>query len=161
MHVSLKRAFFFIGLTFLTLFLATAVTIKIALSGHTPPMDANYYEKGLNYDKAVASQKEMIAKGYDFEADWFQNQSSLRQGKQVITVRLKQNENPVSGAEVKLRWERSATDSFNVNSVLKETSNGKYTGEIEIPFAGSWRAVLTANTKDGSLEKTRQLRIEP
>ncbi|WP_411822480.1 FixH family protein [Leptospira sp. 'Mane'] len=161
MHKSLKQAFLLIIGTFLTLFLATFITVRTALSGHTPPVDSNYYEKGLNYDQTVATQREMLSQGYDFEADWFQKQSSLQLGKQNITVRFHKNAEPVSGAELQLKLERSATDSFNQIVALNEISKGTYGGEINVPFAGSWRIVLSAKSKDGNLEKTRQIRIEP
>ncbi len=68
MHKSLKQAFLIIGITFLALFLATFITVRIALAGHTPPVDSNYYEKGLKYDQTVATQKAMLSEGYDFNA---------------------------------------------------------------------------------------------
>ncbi|BDA78660.1 hypothetical protein LPTSP3_g15900 [Leptospira kobayashii] len=161
MHKSLKQAFLLIGVTFLTLFLATFITVRIALAGHTPPVDSNYYEKGLNYDQTVATQKEMLSEGYDFEAAWFQKQTSLKPGKQTVAVKFIRGKETVSEADLKLKLERSATDSFNRTVKLKEISKGIYQGEIEIPFAGSWRAVLSANSKEGHLEKTRQIEIEP
>ncbi|EPG66607.1 FixH family protein [Leptospira wolffii] len=159
MHKSLKRAFFVVGASFLGMFVATFFTVKIALAGHTPPVDANYYEKGLKYDQTVFAQREMSANGYDLEADWFQKQSGLHPGKQKLQVKFVKNSKSVSGAKLEIRLERSATDAFNKKIELKETSSGIYEGETEVPFSGSWRAVISAKLGDQIMEKTRQIEV--
>lgn len=79
----------------------------------------------------------MLSEGYDFEAAWFQKQTSLKPGKQTVAVKFIRGKETVSEADLKLKLERSATDSFNRTVKLKEISKGIYQGEIEIPFAGS------------------------
>ncbi|HMV78284.1 MAG TPA: FixH family protein [Leptospiraceae bacterium] len=50
LHPSVKRAFILIGLLFLGLFAATAVTVKVAYSQESGLIDKNYYEIGLEYE---------------------------------------------------------------------------------------------------------------
>ncbi|TGJ98459.1 nitrogen fixation protein FixH [Leptospira langatensis] len=159
MDKSLKRAFLLIKLTFLGLFVATFFTVKIALAGHTQPVDSDYYEKGLRYDQTVASQKEMIASGYHFESPLLSELHPLKVGKQNILVSLKKGNEPITGADMEFRLERNATDSFNKTVVLKEIQPGNYSGELEIPFAESWRVEIKAKTKQGILEKTKQIKV--
>ncbi|TGJ99451.1 nitrogen fixation protein FixH [Leptospira semungkisensis] len=159
MDKSLKRAFLLIKLTFLSLFVATFFTVKIALAGHTPPVDSDYYEKGLRYDQTVASQKELLASGYHFESNLLSDPNSLKVGKQNILIFLKKGEEPIRGADLEFRLERSATDSFNKILHLKEVSAGKYSGELDIPFAESWRIQISAKTESGTLQKTTQIKV--
>jgi hypothetical protein len=98
MHRSLKQAFTLIGIAFAILFTATFFTVRIAFAGHTPPVDPNYYEKGLKYDQTVASQKEMIAKGYELDASWSEKNRPLKPGKQNVSVRFFKGKDPISNA---------------------------------------------------------------
>lgn len=159
MHKSLKRAFILIGCTFAGLFTATFITVKIALAGHTPPVDANYYEKGLKYDETVFSQRKLLEEGYDLEASWLRNETELKTGKQILRAKFRKNNDGIAGAYVTLKLERSATDKFNRITELKEIFPGIYEGEIEIPFSGSWRTVLSAKLGNEQLEKTKQIRV--
>ncbi len=161
MHRSLKQAFVLIGITFALLFTATFVTVRIAVAGHTPPVDSNYYEKGLKYDQTVASQREMVKMGYELHTPWLSQPTSLKPGKQNISVRFQKGKESISGAQIQLKLERSASDTFNRTLLLKEIDKGNYSGELEIPFSGSWRISISAKTKEGLLEKTKQIRIEP
>jgi hypothetical protein len=56
MQTNLKIAFSLIIITFLFLFFATFVTVRVAMSSPTHLIDKNYYEIGLEYEKFVNSE---------------------------------------------------------------------------------------------------------
>ncbi|TGM86679.1 FixH family protein [Leptospira licerasiae] len=159
MDVSLKRAFWVIKIAFLALFVATFFTVKLALAGHTPTIDSNYYEKGLKYEQSILSQRKMIEAGYGFQSDWIKNPNSLRSGKQDLLLEFKHGEQKIKGAQIQVQLDKTATEKFNESIVLQETSPGKYQGTLSIPFPGEWRISISAKIPEGILEKTVSIKV--
>ena len=159
MDVSLKRAFWVIKIAFLALFVATFYTVKLALSGHTPAIDSNYYEKGLKYEQSILSQRKMIEAGYGFQADWIQNPKLLKSGKQELQLEFKHGKEKIKGAKIKVQLEKTATEKFNETITLKEITPGKYQGTLSIPFPGEWRVSVSAKIPEGTLEKTVSVKV--
>lgn len=159
MDVSLKRAFWVIKFAFLALFVATFFTVKLALAGHTPAIDSNYYEKGLKYEQSILSQRKMIEKGYGFQADWIQNPKLLRSGKQELQLEFKHGQEKIKGAQLKVLLDKTATEKFNETISLKEITPGKYQGILSIPFPGEWRVSVSAKIREGTLEKTVSVKV--
>ncbi|TGL58388.1 FixH family protein [Leptospira sarikeiensis] len=160
MDTSLKRAFLVIKIAFLTLFVATFFTVRMALAGHTPAIDSNYYEKGLKYEESILSQKKMIQNGYTFEGAWIQNLEKLKTGKQSLALDFLQNGKKIRNAKIVLQLDKTATAKFNQTVELKETSAGNYAGEILIPFQGDWRISLSAKIPEGELERTFSAKVK-
>lgn len=158
MHPSLKRAFVLVAICFVGLISATIWTVRVATSSHTPPVEKDYYEKGLRYEAAIAEQKKMIALGYDFQADWFSGTAPLKTGKQTLRLLLYRNGSSVTDAKVRIRVEKSATDAYNRQASFRSISPGVYEADLEVPFSGDWTATIFAETKDGQFERSRLLR---
>ncbi|MGJ4788331.1 FixH family protein [Leptospira koniambonensis] len=154
MDVSLKRAFWVIKFAFITLFVATFFTVRLALAGHTPAIDSNYYEKGLKYEQSILSQRKMIGEGYGLQADWIQNPKLLKSGKQELLLEFKHGQKSITGALIKVLLDKTATEKFNETIVFKELTPGKYKGALTIPFPGEWRVSVSAKIPEGTLEKT-------
>ncbi|WP_367898898.1 FixH family protein [Leptospira sp. WS58.C1] len=159
MDVSLKRAFWAIKIAFLALFVATFYTVKLALAGHTPTIDSNYYEKGLKYEQSILSQRKMVENGYGFHGEWIQNPNLFRSGKQEIQLEFKQGVHKIKGAQIQVQLDKTATEKFNENITLKETSPGKYQGALTIPFPGEWRISISAKIPEGTLEKSVSVKV--
>ncbi|MEI1278467.1 FixH family protein [Leptospira venezuelensis] len=159
MDVSLKRAFWAIKIAFLAMFVATFFTVKLALAGHTPTIDSNYYEKGLKYEQSILSQRKMIENGYGFQADWIQNPGSLQSGKQELQLEFKHGQQKIQGAQIQVQLDKTATEKFNESVTFKETSPGNYKGILSIPFPGEWRISISAKTPEGVLEKTVSVKV--
>lgn len=149
-----------IKLAFLALFVATFFTVKLALAGHTPTIDSNYYEKGLKYEQSILSQRKMIESGYRFQADWIQNPNMIQSGKQEIQLELKHEGQKIKGAQIQVQLDKTATEKFNETINLKETSAGKYQGTLSIPFPGEWRISISAKIPEGTLEKTVSVKVK-
>ncbi|TGM98554.1 FixH family protein [Leptospira dzoumogneensis] len=159
MDVSLKRAFWVIKIAFLALFAATFYTVKLALAGHTPAIDSNYYEKGLKYEQSILSQRKMIEAGYGFQADWIQNPNVFRSGKQELYLEFKHGQERIKGAQIQVQLDKTATEKFNETIALKEITPGKYQGTLSIPFPGEWRISVSAKIPEGILEKTVSTKV--
>ncbi|TGM11510.1 nitrogen fixation protein FixH [Leptospira selangorensis] len=159
MDVSLKRAFWVIKIAFLALFVATFYTVKLALSGYTPAIDSNYYEKGLKYEQSILSQRKMIEAGYGFQADWIQKPSILQSGKQELQLEFKHGQEKIKGAQIQVQLDKTATEKFNETITLKEITPGKYKGTLSIPFPGEWRVSISAKIPEGTLEKTVSAKV--
>ncbi|GBF37306.1 FixH family protein [Leptospira johnsonii] len=160
MDVSLKRAFWVIKIAFLALFVATFYTVKLALAGHTPTIDSNYYEKGLKYEQSILSQRKMVEAGYGFQADWLQNPNIIQSGKQELQLEFKHNGQKIQGAHIQVQLDKTATEKFNETITLKEATPGKYQGTLSIPFPGEWRISISAKIPEGTLEKTVSLKVK-
>ncbi|PJZ79060.1 FixH family protein [Leptospira neocaledonica] len=161
MDVSLKRAFWVIKIAFLAIFVATFYTVKLALAGHTPAIDSNYYEKGLKYEQSILSQRKMIEAGYGFQADWIQNPNSMRSGKQELQLEFKHYGQKIKGAQIQVQLDKTATEKFNETITLKEGTSGKYQGTLFVPFPGEWRISISAKIPEGTLEKTVTVKVTP
>lgn len=57
LHKSMKLAFAWIWIAFIVLIFATAVTIRYANENYTGPIERDYYDIGLDYEKSVLEQK--------------------------------------------------------------------------------------------------------
>ncbi|MBP9889903.1 MAG: FixH family protein, partial [Leptospiraceae bacterium] len=75
---TLRFAFTMMGLAFAALIGATWYTVKIAMAGHEPVMDRNYYEKGLNYEKEIAESLQMKSEGYHFVSGLITKETTLQ-----------------------------------------------------------------------------------
>ncbi|EQA46770.1 FixH family protein [Leptospira broomii serovar Hurstbridge str. 5399] len=159
MHPSLKRAFILIGLCFAGLIFATVWTVNVATSSHTPPVEKDYYEKGLKYEAAIAEQRSMISKGYELQGAWLEGEVPIKVGKQKLQLKLLRQNVPIIGAKLRVRFEKSATDAFNRQAEFKELKPGTYEAELEIPISGPWSATVIAKTDEGAFERTKQLSI--
>ena len=157
MHKSVKIAFFLIGVMFLCLFIATAVTIQHTSSQPISVVESDYYEKGLNYEKTIRDLKELKAEGYNFSGEVFSDNFTFKTGDNEIVVFFTKNGQEIPSAEVTLLLERSTTDKYNVPLKLVNCSDasikseinqvcikngkvspGKFVGNLRIPGKGLW-----------------------
>jgi len=160
MHRSVKIAFFWIFMAFLSLIVATVITVRHATDQKISVVDKDYYEKGLNYEKAIEGQKQMKAEGYEFSGEMFTPGYSFRTGKNEVTVKYSRKGQPVADSAVSMILERSATDDFNVHVKMQHFADGRFLGVLEIPDTGEW--LLTVNGKVGSrtFQQTLKLNVE-
>lgn len=86
LHKSMKLAFTWIWIAFIALISATAVTIRYANENYTGPIEREYYEIGLNYEKSILEQRKMLEEGYSFESVLLSQ--NLKLGKNPIVIRF-------------------------------------------------------------------------
>ncbi len=157
---TLRFAFTMMGLAFAALIAATWYTVKIAMAGHEPVMDRNYYEKGLNYEKEIAESLQMKSEGYRFESSLLTKESTLQTGKNEIQIAIFKKDLPVNGAKLLLTKERTATNRFTEKKELSFDKEGSYTGNLEFPHGGDWQITLNANVEGRSFEKTFMVHVK-
>ncbi|AIT10950.1 FixH family protein [Leptospira santarosai] len=162
LHKSMKLAFAWIWIAFIVLIFATAVTIRYANENYTGPIERDYYEIGLNYEKSVLEQKKMIEEGYHYESVLFSPNPNLKLGKNAIVIRFLKSGIPVSGAKVRIQIERSATDLWNRSFLLEEDpkTNGNYLGVLEFSETGPWVLSVKGEISGKNLKKTENLNIQ-
>ncbi|TGK12738.1 FixH family protein [Leptospira kmetyi] len=162
LHKSMKLAFAWIWIAFIALIAATVVTIRYANTGYTGPIEKEYYEKGLNYEKSILEQRKMLAEGYSYESILFSSNTGLKVGKNPIFIRFQKSGTPIVGAKLIVQIERSATDQYNQTVSLQEDSKnrGTYLGVLEFPESGRWILSLKGDVSGRILEKTHDLNIQ-
>ena len=160
MHKSVKIAFFWIITLFIGLFIATYVTIQYANRDPIQVIESNYYEKGLNYEKVISEQKKMIAEGYSFRGDIFNENYILHKGQNKVSISFEKKGKQVPDSKITLRVERGATDRYNSVYRMKAAPGGEYTAEINIVYEGPWFVTVTAETDGKSMVKTNRIYAE-
>ncbi|TGK37427.1 nitrogen fixation protein FixH [Leptospira gomenensis] len=161
LHKSMKVAFVWVGIAFVALISATAITIRYASEGYTGPIEKEYYEKGLNYEKAILEQKNMIAAGYSFDGDLFSKEPKLERGKNRTIIRFSKSGAAITGAKLEIQLERSATDLWNRTIQLKEDSKrpGEYSGILEFSETGRWILTVKGENSGKTLRRTFEVEI--
>ncbi len=156
MHRSAKNVFYFIFGLFGLLFIATFVTVRLSLKNHEGVMDKDYYEKGLNYEKVIGETREMLALGYGFSGEIFENRKFLHTGKNKIRISFTKNNSEIPNASVSMIIERGATSKLTAKHELAREGN-HFIGEVELPSYGGW--LFTFYGRDGkrTLQKTFQV----
>ena len=157
---TLRFAFTMMGLAFAALIGATWYTVKIAMAGHEPVMDRNYYEKGLNYEKEIAESLQMKSEGYHFVSGLITKETTLQTGTNQIQIAILKKDLPVNGAKLFITKERTATGKFTEKKELNFTKDGNYTGNLEFPHEGEWQLTLNANVDGKSFEKTFMVSVK-
>lgn len=141
-------------LAFTALIAATWYTVKIAMAGHEPVMDKNYYEKGMNYEKEIAQTVQMRSEGYHFRTTLLEKDSEVTLGNNQLSIGIFKNEEPVKGAKLVLTRERSATNKFTEKKEFIYDKDGMYKANVDFPLDGPWQVTLNASVDGRSFEKT-------
>jgi hypothetical protein len=160
LHPTMKWAFSFVWLAFAGLMTATYITVKIANQGHESVVDPQYYEKGLNYEKEIESQKKLSKLGFSFRSPTLEDGYAFKQGKNPIEIEFLKIQEKVLDAKLTVSIERGATQKYNSVTELSINSDGKYIGDLEVPLIGEWYLTVTASTEEGSLSKTVLVKTE-
>ncbi|MCG9875505.1 MAG: FixH family protein [Leptospiraceae bacterium] len=157
---SVKAAFYAMGVIFIGLIAATAITIYIANKGHEDVIDRNYYEKGLNYEKTLEDNRIMSEEGYSITGNLFTERLPLVSGKNQIELTFQKKDRPIEDGQILLIRERGATNKFTESYQFTHLGQGKYRADVEIPDLGQW--VITIYGKHGSrtFRKTAQIVVQ-
>lgn len=125
-------------------------TVMIAARDHTPPVERNYYEKGLVYGQAMKKRAELKEEGYSIEFSLPNGAKYLNVGPNSVDIRFLKSGNPVEDSQIKFRVTRAASDKLNQMPELKQVSPGHYRAEFDLAYSGEW--FLEAFAKKGEIE---------
>ncbi|MCW7463905.1 MULTISPECIES: FixH family protein [Leptospira] len=158
LHPSLRNAMYVVLFSFTGLVAATFYTIRLTYKHFEPVMDKNYYEIGLNYEKAIENQKELIKQGYKLSTNWDKT-TILPLGDLELTVTLNQNESFVKADSMYVILERNATTKNTTRYDLKP-SDLTFTGKIPLKESGTWNMRLIANISGKSFEREGKIIVK-
>ncbi|TGM40445.1 hypothetical protein EHQ75_08305 [Leptospira levettii] len=158
LHPSLRNAMYVVLFSFTGLVAATFYTIRLTYKHFEPVMDKNYYEIGLNYEKAIENQKELIKQGYKLSSNWDKT-TILPLGELDLTVTLNQNESFVKADSMYVILERNATTKNTTRYDLKP-SDLNFIGKIPLKESGTWNMRLIANISGKSFEREGKITVK-
>ncbi|XDD44597.1 FixH family protein [Leptospira sp. WS60.C2] len=157
LHPSLRNAMYVVLLSFTALVAATFYTIRLTYKHFEPVMDKNYYEIGLNYEKAIENQKELLKQGYKLTTNW-DNTTLLPMGNLDLTVTLHQNEKITKADSLYVILERNATTRNTTRYDLKPSDLG-FTGNIPLKETGTWNMRIIASIQGKSFEREGKITV--
>ncbi|XDD48492.1 FixH family protein [Leptospira sp. WS39.C2] len=151
LHPSLRNAMYVVLLSFTALVAATFYTIRLTYKHFEPVMDKNYYEIGLNYEKAIEDQKELLKQGYQITTNWDKT-TILPSGDLDLNVTLNQKGKTVKVDSMVVILERNATTKNTSRYDLKP-SNNDFIGKIPLKDSGTWNMRIIAMINGKSFER--------
>ncbi|WP_243836510.1 FixH family protein [Leptospira meyeri] len=158
LHPSLRNAMYVVLFSFTALVAATFYTIRLTYKNFEPVMDKNYYEIGLNYEKAIENQKELLKQGYLIKTNW-DNQSLLPIGESEISVQLEKSGTVTNAKSMAVYLERNATTKNTARYELKPTPSG-FVGKIPLLERGTWNLRLVADIDGKSFEREGKISVK-
>lgn len=150
---SLRRAFYVVIFVFISMFVATYHTVKVTLQNFEPVIDKNYYETGLNYEKALESQRELASQGYAIESSIWKS-GNIIVGSNAVEFQVLQNGNLAEADNVVLVWERNATTRARGSLKLEKSEKGRFLGNWNLTSPGEWVVTLSATIQGKNFERT-------
>lgn len=110
--------------------IANLVMVYFSIKSYDGLVEENYYKKALNYPQQEALEDRMKL------MNW---QVALKNDKDTYKLEVKdKNSNPITSANVSLKFFRPTLSGFDKTIVLKETSLGVYESKVELPMNGIW-----------------------
>lgn len=157
LHPSLRNAMYVVLFSFTALVAATFYTIRLTFQHFEPVMDKNYYEIGLNYEKAIENQKELLSQGFQLNTNWDKT-TLLPLGELDLNVSLNQNGVAAKADSVYIILERNATTKNTARYDLKP-SNLDFVGKIPLNEKGTWNMRIIASINGKSFEREGKITV--
>lgn len=157
LHPSLRNAMYVVLFSFTALVAATFYTIRLTFKHFEPVMDKNYYEIGLNYEKAIENQKELLSQGYKLTTNW-DDSTLLPLGELDLNVTLNRKETLVKADSIYVILERNATTKHTTRYDLKP-SNLSFTGKIPLKETGTWNLRIISNINGKLFERESKITV--
>ena len=131
---------------------ANATMVTFALTTFSGVEESDAYQKGLNYNQALARKAAEEKSGYTAALDVVRGTDGTAQ----ITVRLQQHATPAAGLTVTAMM-RHPTDSHRDNTIMLQSgSEGQYAGISAVISPGAWDVIVEARRDDVAVLSSRQ-----
>ncbi|WP_244147779.1 FixH family protein [Leptospira yanagawae] len=157
LHPSLRNAMYVVLFSFTALVAATFYTIRLTFQHFEPVMDKNYYEIGLNYEKAIENQKDLLSQGYQLTTNW-DNTTLLPLGESNLTVSLNQKGVLAKADSIYIVLERNATTKHTARYDLTP-SNLSFTGKISLKETGTWNLRIISSINGKTFEREGKITV--
>lgn len=142
-------------LSFFGLIIAVnAVMMRLALSTHTGVVAENTYRKGVKYNDEIAAAERMELLGW-------RNQMALAPTGDKLSIDIRDKDgNAVRGLAIKATLGRPASEKYDLELTLNETTAGSYEASIPARDAGTYVASIEATDpareQDGILYRAKE-----
>lgn len=155
---SLRKAMYVVLLAFVLLISATFYTVRLTFKHFEPVMDKDYYETGLNYEKAIADQKELTALGYKIKTNW-DDLTFLPKNPIEIKAELQLHNEVVESSQGTVFIERNATtrEAKTIPLQQDKTSPLSWSSMVLFPSPGSWNVILKLSIQEKTI--TKELKV--
>lgn len=132
---------------FAVIVLVNSVFITMALRSHSGVVTEDAYRKGLSYNETLEQARNQPA-----------IRSAFHYKDNIVYWSLKdQGNHPLENVEVTAKFQRPVKDGDDFSVQLQPVGNGVYSGEIEFPVKGSWKAILSAKWDSKTYQTTQEL----
>ncbi|MCZ7582337.1 MAG: FixH family protein [Deltaproteobacteria bacterium] len=135
-----KAPWFWPGLVVGLLALSVAINLVAMLVATDDPshaIEADYYEKALAWDEAMAQERHNGALGWRLKADVFPSASQAGSAN-VIVALSDRGDGPIAGASVTVETFHNARAGKILAGALKETEPGRYAAALPMHRDGWW-----------------------
>lgn len=134
-------------------FMVNSALLYVAVATDDGLVDADYYRKGLFYDKGLEGEK---ALGWEIGLSFVPGASSAVPAR--ISVGITRLGDAVLDASVAVVLKRPASGRYD-RSLKLSLSGEAYTGEVGLPLDGLWDIEVTAGKDGRSMVKTFRVRV--
>ena len=110
------------------------------------------YQKGLDYNSALAEERKQQDLGWKMVTDYKNTQDNRGDNRGVVTIDLlDKNSNKITDANIFIYFRRPTQDGRDFSQILK-FKDGFYRADISFPLQGQWDFEIkaTLNSKDGN-----------
>lgn len=115
------------------------------------------YERGLNYNKALAAQAAQDQLGWRYQAAI----SDETGGQRTLRVRMTdQNGRPLEDLELEAHLIRPSNDGMDMSVTPKLAGDGTYVAEFALPAPGQWDLRLVARRGDLAWQQSERLFVK-
>ncbi len=114
------------------------------------------YEKGLNYNQALAGAAAQERLGWVLRAEL---QPADGAGAGVAVEVTDKAGRPVEGLEVLAVFTRPTQAGHDRNVTLSEAGSGRYVGKVQLPLPGQWRMQVVANRGSDSYQSNQRVML--
>jgi nitrogen fixation protein FixH len=115
------------------------------------------YERGLNYNKALAAQAAQDQLGWRYQAAI----SDEAGGQRTLRIRMiDHNGRPLEDIKLEAHLIRPSNDGMDVSVTPQLTGDGTYVAEFALPAPGQWDLRLVARRGDIAWQQSERLFVK-
>ena len=137
---------------FVFLAIADGFFVYLATSTHTGVVKEQAYEKGLDYNSAIAAKETQEALGWE-------SQLAYEKGELRVVVSDAAGA-PLTQAKVRAYFHRPTQDGYDFEQDLTEKENGIYRARIDFPLKGQWDITWVTQWKQHSYQKKTRIAVQ-
>jgi len=136
--------------------IANAILIVFALTSWTGLETDQAYQKGIAYNRTLATAEAQAARGWrsavDFEA------AAPLNGKLIASFADAEGR-PINGLSVTAWLLRPTHEGFDQESAMASVGAGRYAVPLDFPLAGQWEVRIEARGRDAPYRLSKRIMV--